>query len=60
LVDELGEGKLFVEIAHPPFIVIKLRQGFVALNFADRAATERLFAELRRVLPSSFVSEHRL
>ncbi len=51
-LDELGRGKLFVEIRHSPFILIRLRDGFVAVNFADPTQTERLFAELRRTLPS--------
>jgi hypothetical protein len=51
LVDGLGEGKLFVEMQHPPFILIHLAPGFVAVNFASSEDTERLFGELQRSLP---------
>jgi hypothetical protein len=50
-LDELGRGKLFVEIRHPPFILISLKEGFVAVGFADREETERLFAEMGRAMP---------
>jgi hypothetical protein len=51
LVDRLGQGKLFVEVRHPPFILIYLKNGFVGVNFDDRDETERLFASLRQAFP---------
>jgi len=51
LVDRLGQGKLFVEVRHPPFVLIYLKSGFVGVNFADPGATDRLFASLRQAFP---------
>jgi hypothetical protein len=50
-VDRLGQGKLFVEARHPPFILIYLKSGFVGVNFADPEETRRLFASLRQAFP---------
>jgi hypothetical protein len=46
----LGHGKLFVELSHPPYVAIRLREGFVVLNFANEQATEQLYQLLRQRL----------
>jgi hypothetical protein len=50
-VDGLGRGTLFVELDHPPFVLVVRREGFVAVNFADPAATHALYDELARAFP---------
>lgn len=44
----LGRGKLFVEVSHPPYITIRLRDGFVVLNFANEQATNQLYQLLQQ------------
>ena len=46
-VTGLGRGKLFVEDSHPPYIAIRLREGFVILNFANEQATGQLYQLLQ-------------
>ena len=51
-LDQLGQGKLFVEARQPPYIGIFLKDGFVIVNFGDPAETRRLFDAIRRLLPN--------
>ncbi len=54
-LDRLGQGKLFVEVTHPPYIAIYLSTGFVILNYVDPADTQRLYAAIKELaggLPS--------
>ncbi len=46
-LDSLGQGKLFVEAGHPPYVAVTLREGFVIINYAEPIDTERLYAALR-------------
>lgn len=46
-----GEGKLFLEADHPPFLVVKTRDTFVAVGWAEPERTRQLQAELRARLP---------
>ena len=45
-LDRLGQGKLFVELAHPPYIALFHSSGFVILNYADPTETQRLFGAI--------------
>jgi len=49
-LDQLGDGKLFVEAGRPPYVAIFLRDGFVIVNYAESSDTERLYAALRAAL----------
>jgi hypothetical protein len=42
-----GNGKLFVEAGHPPYVAVTLREGFVIINYAEPNDTERLYAALQ-------------
>jgi hypothetical protein len=44
-----GEGKLFVEQGYSPFLVVRLRSGFVVLNFADPEKTRAMAIEIERL-----------
>ncbi len=44
-----GEGKLFVDQGHAPFLVLRLRNGFVVVNFADPEKTRAIAAEIERL-----------
>jgi hypothetical protein len=45
-LEGLGEGKLFVDLGSSPFLVVRLRRGYVILNFSDPAKTQALHGEL--------------
>lgn len=51
-VEGLGEGRLYVEAEHPPFVVVKHAQGFVIVGFADAARTRQLHDQLRAAAPT--------
>lgn len=44
----LGAGKLFVAAGNAPYLLVRLRRGFVIVNFEDAARTSALYEELRR------------
>jgi hypothetical protein len=44
-----GEGKLFVEQGQSPFLVVRLRTGFVVLSFADPEKTRAIAGELENL-----------
>ena len=46
----LGEGKLFVDTGHAPFILVRLRERFVILNLDAPEKTAALFDEMARSL----------
>lgn len=50
-LDQLGKGRLFVEMSSPPFVLIHLDDGFVAVNFSDPSRTLQLFGDLGRSFP---------
>jgi hypothetical protein len=62
-VTGLGHGKLFVEITHPPYIAVRLREGFVVFNFANQQTTEQLYQllqqQMRLVTPTQPTTAHR-
>jgi hypothetical protein len=45
-LDELGDGLLFVEHGHPPYILIRRGDAHLALNFTDPAETTALYHRL--------------
>jgi hypothetical protein len=50
-VDSLGEGYLYVEEGMAPYLVVRLRQGFVIVNFREPERTRALYEELARAWP---------
>ena len=52
-VDTWGSARLYVNLNHPPFIVVRSNDGFVAVNFANPQQTRGLYAELRQALDRS-------
>ena len=47
----LGRGKLFVDTGQPPFVLLRLKDGFVIVGFGDPARTRALHAEILRARP---------
>jgi hypothetical protein len=50
-VEGLGEGHLYVEDGFPPYLVVRLRQGFVIVNFREPERTAALFEAMARAWP---------
>jgi hypothetical protein len=51
-LDEWGSGRLFINRHSPPFVVARMRETFVVVNFADPAETRDLYNRLSsRVRP---------
>jgi hypothetical protein len=50
-VEGLGEGHLYVEEGMAPYLVVRLRQGFVIVNFREPERTRALFEEMARAWP---------
>ena len=46
LLAGLGEGQLFVELDHPPFVLVRTTGGFFYVSFEDPARTQGLYREL--------------
>ena len=49
-VDSWGSARLYVNLNHPPFIVIRSDDGFVAVNFANPHQTRDMYTQLRQAL----------
>jgi hypothetical protein len=49
-VDGLGKGKLFVDSGSSPFVLVRLRNGFVIVNFGSPEKTQSLYRELEAAL----------
>ena len=47
LVEGLGRGKLFVDAGNAPYVLVRLREGFVIVGFSDPARTRALYEQLR-------------
>lgn len=47
-----GHTRLYVELDHPPFVVMRTADGYLAVGFEDPAATKALHAKLKAALPS--------
>ena len=50
-VEGLGEGYLYVEVGMAPYVVVRLQQGFVIVNFREPERTRALFEEMARAWP---------
>jgi hypothetical protein len=50
-VQGLGAGKLFVNLGTPPFVLVRLREGFVVVNLETAEKTRELYEELIRARP---------
>jgi hypothetical protein len=45
-LEGLGEGKVFLQADCPPFVLVRLNEGFVLVNFPDPARTRALYDAL--------------
>jgi hypothetical protein len=45
-LDELGDGQLFVQYGHPPYILIRRGAAYVFVSFADPSETIALYRQL--------------
>ena len=45
-LDELGDGQLFVQYGHPPYVLIRRGAAYVFVNFADPSETIALYRRL--------------
>jgi hypothetical protein len=52
-VESLGDGTLFVEQGTSPYVVVRLRRGFVILSLETPEKTRALHAELVRTRPGA-------
>jgi hypothetical protein len=50
-VEGLGSGRLFVEAGDPPYVLVRLREGFVIVNFREPERTRALFDEMVHAWP---------
>jgi len=55
-VEGLGEGRLYVEEGFAPYVLVRLRAGFVVVNFREPERTRALYEELARVWPDRVVT----
>jgi protein-S-isoprenylcysteine O-methyltransferase Ste14 len=47
----LGDGRLYVELGHPPYLLVRMRQSFVFVNFPEPERTRALYDEAARQWP---------
>jgi len=47
----LGDGRLYVESGHPPYLLLRTRQSFVFVNFIEPERTRALYDEAARLWP---------
>ena len=50
-VEGLGDGQLFVDQGYPPFVLVRLKRGFVAVNFEEPGRAQAVYEELARTFP---------
>ena len=50
-VEGLGDGRLYVEEGFAPYVLVRLRQGFVVVNFREPERTRALYDEMARAWP---------
>jgi hypothetical protein len=51
LVEGGGKGRLYVEEGMAPYVVVRLREGFVVVNFREPERTRALYDKLARQWP---------
>ena len=54
-VEGLGEGRLYVEQGYAPYVLVRLRQGFVVVNFREPEKTTALYETMARAWPDRVV-----
>ena len=50
-VEGLGDGRLYVEEGFAPYVLVRLREGFVVVNFREPEKTSALYDEMARAWP---------
>ena len=55
-VEGLGDGRLFVEQSSAPYVLVRLREGFVVVSFREPERTRALYEELARAWPDRVVA----
>ena len=55
-VEGLGDGRLYVEEGFAPYVLVRLRAGFVVVNFREPEKTRSLFEEMARAWPERVVT----
>ena len=50
-VEGLGEGRLYVDEGFAPFVLVRLRQGFVIVSFRESQRTRALYEEMAKAWP---------
>ena len=50
-VEGLGDGRLYVEEGFAPYVLVRLREGFVVVNFREPERTRALYEEMARAWP---------
>jgi hypothetical protein len=50
-VEGLGQGRLYVDQGFAPYVLVRLREGFVILNFREPPRTVALYEEMARAWP---------
>jgi hypothetical protein len=58
-VEGLGEGRLYVEEGFAPYVLVRLRQGFVVVNFREPERTRALYDAMARAWPERVVTAPR-
>jgi len=55
-VEGLGEGRLYVDAGFAPYVLVRLRQSFVVINFREPEKTRALYDAMAREWPERVVS----
>jgi len=50
-VEGLGDGRLYVDEGMAPYVLVRLREGFVIVNFREPERTRALYDEMARAWP---------
>jgi hypothetical protein len=50
-LEELGEGRLYVDEGFAPYVLFRLRKGYVVVNFREPERTRALYEEVARAWP---------
>jgi len=57
-LEEWGEGRLYVEQGFAPYALVRLRQGYVVVNFREPERTRALYDEMARAWPDRVREPH--
>jgi hypothetical protein len=55
-VEGLGDGRLYVDEGFAPYVLVRLRGGFVVVNFREPEKTRALYEEMARAWPERVVA----